>query len=191
MTEHAPTRRPADPRAVAIAGLSTFAWYAVPDVVGPRWARALAKSAVATTGVVLTVAATAEGREAREGARQVCGAIRSIPDRGSAEDLAGGPASDAAPDDPAREDNVFVPDHDARPVPVPPGLLAAAAVGGVAAATTLAVAGEKWAYRCGERLRARGVRMPHARVGLVLGGLAVALAALEPLLWNPEDGSRP
>ena len=69
MTEHEPTRKSADPRTVAIAGLMTVAWYAVPDVVRPRWARALAKTAVGTAGVVLTLTSTAEGIEAREGVR--------------------------------------------------------------------------------------------------------------------------
>lgn len=49
------------------------------------------------------------------------------------------------------------------------------------------VAGEKWVYRRGERLRDRGVRLPHTRVGLAVGALAVALAAAEPLLWNAEE----
>ncbi|MGO1295174.1 MAG: hypothetical protein ACTMIE_13795, partial [Cellulosimicrobium funkei] len=63
----------------------------------------------------------------------------------------------------------------------------AGAAAGLALATTLVVAGEKWVYRRGERLRDRGVRLPHTRVGLVVGALAVALAAAEPLLWNAEE----
>ncbi|MGN7702894.1 hypothetical protein [Cellulosimicrobium sp. 22601] len=190
MTEHEPTRRSADPRAVAIAGLMTVAWYAVPDVVRPRWARALAKTAVATAGAVLTVTSTAEGRDAREGVRSLRDAVRSPDDAGdhvaaASTGTTGGPGAEPA-DGAAREDNTNVPERE-EPTPVPPGVVAAGAIGGVALATTLAVAGEKWVYRRGERLRARGVRLPHTRVGLVLGALAVALAAAEPLLWNAED----
>ncbi|MFE6234506.1 hypothetical protein [Cellulosimicrobium sp. NPDC057862] len=190
-TEHEPTRRSADPRTVAIAGLMTVAWYAVPDVVRPRWARALAKAAVVTTGAVLTVTSTAEGREAREGVRSLRDAVRAA--GVDAEDLGAAPGGgtsavpEAGPaDDAVREDNTYAPDHD-EPTSVPPAVVGAAVAGGVVLATALAVAGEKWAYRRGERLRARGVRLPHTRVGLALGALAVALAAAEPLLWNPEE----
>ncbi|WP_426310697.1 hypothetical protein [Cellulosimicrobium sp. E-16] len=182
MTEHEPTRRSADPRTVAIAGLMTVAWYAVPDVVRPRWARALAKTAVGTAGVVLTLTSTAEGIEARDGVRALRDAARAAgPDH---TEPAGAPAD--RPADAVGEDNAYVPDHD-EATPVPPAVVAGGAVAGLALATTLVVAGEKWVYRRGERLRARGVRLPHTRVGLVLGALAVALAAAEPHLWNAED----
>lgn len=181
MTEHEPTRRSADPRTVAIAGLMTVAWYAVPDVVRPRWARALAKTAVGTAGVVLTLTSTAEGIEAREGVRALRDAARDAGATGAEPD-----ASPDRPADAAREDNTYVPDHD-EATPVPPAVVVVGSVAGVALATTLVVAGEKWVYRRGERLRARGVRLPHTRVGLVVGALAVALAAAEPLLWNAEE----
>ena len=184
MTEHEPTRRSADPRAVAIAGLMTVAWYAVPDVVRPRWARALAKSAVGTAGVVLTLTSTAEGFEAREGVRTLRDAAREAGATGADPDASPDRPADDAPDS-VREDNAYVPDHDEASVP--PAVVVGGAAAGVALATTLVVAGEKWVYRRGERLRARGVRLPHTRVGLVLGALAVALAAAEPLLWNAED----
>ncbi|MGN6240875.1 MAG: hypothetical protein ACTHNI_14195 [Cellulosimicrobium cellulans] len=191
MTEHEPTRRSADPRTVAIAGLTTVAWYAVPDVVRPRWARALAKAVVATTGAVLTVTSTAEGREAREGVRSLRDAARAAGTDADGLDVVPSTRTSTLPeaepaDDAVREDNTYAPDR-VEPTQVPPGVVGAAAVGGVVLATALAVAGEKWAYRQGERLRARGVRLPHARVGLALGALAVALAAAEPYLWNAED----
>ena len=50
----------------------------------------------------------------------------------------------------------------------------------VSAASRLAVVGEKVAYRWGERLRARGVRAPHVRVGLALGAAAGILGGLAP-----------
>lgn len=182
MTEHEPTRRSADPRTVAIAGLMTVAWYAVPDVVRPRWARALAKTAVGTAGVVLTLTSTTEGIEAREGVRSLRDAARDAGPDGTEP----GDAPADHPADPVREDNAYVPDHD-EATPVTPAVVAGGAVAGVALATTLVVAGEKWVYGRGERLRARGVRLPHTRVGLALGALAVALAAAEPYLWNAED----
>ncbi|MBN0039251.1 hypothetical protein JN535_03560 [Cellulosimicrobium cellulans] len=185
MTEHEPTRRSADPRTVAIAGLMTVAWYAVPDVVRPRWARALAKTAVGTAGVVLTLTSTAEGIEAREGVRALRDAAREAGATGADPDASPDRPADGAPGA-AREDNTYVPDHD-EATPAPPAVVVGGAVAGVALATTLIVVGEKWVYRRGERLRARGVRLPHTRVGLVLGALAVALAAAEPLLWNAED----
>ncbi|KON74885.1 hypothetical protein ACFCZ3_11405 [Cellulosimicrobium cellulans] len=189
MTEHEPTRRSADPRTVAIAGLMTVAWYAVPDVVRPRWARALAKTAVGTAGVVLTLTSTAEGIEAREGVRALRDAARDAGATGAEPDASPDRPEDRPADgapDAAREDNTYVPDRD-EATPVPPAVVVGGSVAGVALATTLVVAGEKWVYRRGERLRARGVRLPHTRVGLVVGALAVALAAAEPLLWNAEE----
>ena len=182
MTEHEPTRKLPDPRTVAITGAMTVAWYAVPDVVRPRWARALAKTAVGTAGVVLMLTSTAEGIEARDGVRALRDAARGADPAGT--DPADAPADDGA--EAAREDNTYVAEHD-EATPVPPAVAAAGAVAGAALATTLVVAGEKWVYGRGERLRARGVRLPHTRVGLALGALAVALAAAEPLLWNAED----
>ncbi|MNW67504.1 hypothetical protein D3C74_460940 [compost metagenome] len=55
--------------------------------------------------------------------------------------------------------------------------------------TALAVVGEKVAYRWGERLRARGVRAPHARVGLVLGAAAGILGGLAPASDADEQDS--
>ncbi|WP_435738322.1 hypothetical protein V5D56_06960 [Cellulosimicrobium sp. PMB13] len=179
MTHDEPTtRRAVDPTTVAIAGSTTLAWYAVPDVVRPRWARALLKTAVGTAGAVLTVTSTADGREARQ-------AVRSLRDAASGL----GKTSAAADDDAARpgaaerEDNAYRPDDTRPPFPVPSAVLALGAVGGVAASVALVVAGEKWVYRRGEGLRARGLRWPHTRVGIVMGGVAVALAVAEPFLW--------
>jgi len=196
MTEHAPTRRAVDPRTAAIAGLSTLAWYAVPDVVGPRWARALAKTAVATAGVALTLTSTDEGEQAREGVRSLREAVRAAgggttgADVGTGVDGAPiGDRADAATSAVAgrpEEDDSWAADPE-EVAPVPTGVAVAGVATGLALATAAVVAGERWAYRRGERLRARGTRLPHTRVGLVLGALAVALAAAEPLLWNAEE----
>jgi hypothetical protein len=188
MTQDASTtRRAVDPTTVAIAGATTLAWYAVPDVVRPRWARALLKTAIGAAGAVLTVTSTADGREARE-------AVRSLRDGAAlVDETSATPGDDAAlpgaprPRGAEREDNAYAPDVARSPFPVPPAVIAVGAVGGVVASVALAVAGEKWAYRRGEALRARGVRAPHTRVGLAMGGVAVALAVAEPFLWSPSS----
>jgi len=186
MAEHEPTRRPVDPRAVAIAGLSTVAWYAVPDVVRPRWARGLAKATVGTACLALTLMSTRDGQDAREGVRSARDAVRA-----AAEGAAGGVATEggAGAEAPGGvgEDNTYAPDRPDEPLPGPRGLLAAGALGGTALAVTLVVAGEKWLYRRGERLRARGARLPHTRVGLAMGAVAVPLAAVEAFLAKDAD----
>jgi hypothetical protein len=178
--------RRVDVRSVAITGLTTMAWYAVPDVVGPRWARALAKAGVLAGGLGLGLAATAEGRSAARGMREVRDELRDL------RDTEGDPAAadaDSAAVDAAhrgeRDDNVLATDlagADTLPRPVVAG---AAAAGVLAVVATVAVAGEKWAYRRGEKWRARGLRLPHTRVGLVLGTLAAAATALDPSAARP------
>ncbi|MFC7879157.1 hypothetical protein [Isoptericola sp. NPDC057391] len=207
-------RRRADARSVAITGLTTLAWYAVPDVVGPRWARALAKTGVLAGGLGLGLALTAEGRSAVDGVREARGELRDL--RDLARRVEALPAEDGDPDldgadlddadldadlvdaeadgaerDAARdlegdsaepEDNVLLGDAelaDADPLP-DPVVAGAAAAGAVALAVTVAVAGEKWAYRRGERWRAQGRRLPHTRVGLILGALAAVATVLDP-----------
>ena len=164
--------RRVDARSVAITGLTTLAWYAVPDVVEPRWARALAKAGVLAGGLALGLAATSEGRAAVDGVRGVRDELRDL--RAAEE---GDGQGDAGAED---EDNVLLADPDgADPVP-DPVVVGAAAAGVVALVATVAVAGEKWAYRRGERWRERGLRLPHTRVGVVLGALAAAVTALDP-----------
>ncbi|MCZ2261571.1 hypothetical protein, partial [Isoptericola sp. QY 916] len=78
--------------------------------------------------------------------------------------------------------------------PLPdPAVAGAAAAAAVALAVTVAVAGEKWAYRRGERWRAQGRRLPHTRVGLVLGALAAVATALDPSISmvRPAEGETP
>lgn len=194
--------RRVDARSVAITGLTTLAWYAVPDVVGPRWARALVKTGVLAGGLGLGLAATAEGRSAVDGireARDEVRELRDLADRINAlpadEDRAGEPddepggvdreadEAERAGDTTEPEDNVLLGDPgladgaDPLPDPVVAGSVTA---GAVAFGIVVAVAGEKWAYRRGERWRAQGRRLPHTRVGLILGVLAAAATALDP-----------
>lgn len=185
-----------DARSVAITGLTTAAWYAVPDVVGPRWARALAKAGVLTGGLALGLAATTEGRSAVDGVREVRDELRDLRGAdaegredgatdGAGQDPDGDPDHDPDRDQgrqPGRDDNVLatVPDlDDVDPLPHPV-VAGAAAAGVLALVAAVAVAGEKWAYRRGERWREQGRRLPHTRVGLVLGALAAAATVLDP-----------
>lgn len=168
--------RRVDARSVAITGLTTLAWYAVPDVVGPRWARALTKAGVLAGGLALGLAATSEGRAAVDGVRGVRDELRDL--RAVEERDGRGDGEGAAEAD--DEDNVLVADPDgADPVP-DPVVVGAAAAGVVALVATVVVAGEKWAYRSGERWRERGLRLPHTRVGVILGVLAAGFTALDP-----------
>lgn len=167
-----------DVRSAVVTGVTTALWYAVPDAVGPRWGRALAKTAVAAAGVGVGLAATAEGRAARDGLRaagDLADVPADVPDR---DDESGG-GSGAAPDE--------VDDQS----PVDPRLAVAAITVGLGAAAALAVAGEKWAYRLGERWRARGRSLPHTRVGLAMGALAAGLTLLEPRAVGARPGGEP
>ncbi|MFE5294710.1 hypothetical protein ACFQ8T_21240 [Isoptericola sp. NPDC056618] len=193
-------RRRVDARSVAITGLTTLAWYAVPDVVGPRWARALTKAGVLAGGLGLGMALTAEGRSAVDGVREARDEVRDLRDlarrmeaspEGDDGDVDDADLGDADPDaglggagvdDADLEDNVLLGDAelaDADPLP-DPAVAGAAAAGAVALAVAVAVAGEKWAYRRGERWRTQGRRLPHTRVGLILGALAAVATALDP-----------
>lgn len=189
-----------DARSVAITGLTTLAWYAVPDVVGPRWARAATKAGVLVGGLGLGMALTSEGRSAVDGMREARGELRDLRDLARrAETL---PAEDGDADlgdteakvaarggargvegaDADPEDNVLLGDAelaDADPLP-DPAVAGAVSAGALALAATVVVVCEKWAYRRGERWRAQGRRLPHTRVGLILGVLAAAATALDP-----------
>lgn len=179
-----------DVRSAVVTGVTTALWYAVPDVVGPRWGRALAKSAVAAAGLGVGLAATAEGRAAREGLR----AAGDLVD-GAADGPAGEPGRDGERRDESaggRDDEPGAgtgPDEaDDQGAPVDPRLAAAALAVGLGAAAALAVAGEKWTYRLGERWRARGRALPHTRVGLAMGVLAAGLTLLEPRAVGADRG---
>ncbi|MFF3064089.1 hypothetical protein ACFVQ3_05990 [Oerskovia sp. NPDC057915] len=167
-----------DTRAGAAYGLMTAAWYTVPDLVERRGTRALLKTACGVVGAAVLLQ-TSEGRQAIDGVRKVRGALRGT----EGTDLPGTSAPwEQTPDD--VPDNTL---HDLTPVEIAPGGKVAIAVGAavlLGATTAFAVVGEKGAYRWGERMRARGVRAPHLRVGLVLGAAAAALGGLLPA---PED----
>jgi hypothetical protein len=168
-----------DVRAAVVTGVTTVLWYAVPDVVGPRWARALAKLAVLGGGLGVGLATTAEGRAVRAGLSAVAAPAKEADDANGSGDV-----------DDAEDENGAVDDADAGgdvgALEVDPLLAGATVAVGLGATVALAVAGEKWAYRLGERWRARGRPWPHTRVGLVAGVLAAGLTLLEP---PREDGA--
>ncbi|MFD6092698.1 hypothetical protein ACFWGN_11305 [Oerskovia sp. NPDC060338] len=178
-----------DARSAAVYGLVTAAWYTVPDLVERRSTRALLKTVCGVSGIALLLR-TEDGRDALEGVRRLRDAMREPGHDGA---LAGTSASAAGATAPGEADSGDVPDntlHGLTPVEITPAGKAAVATGAVVVlgvTTALAVVGEKVAYRWGERLRARGVRAPHARVGLVLGAAAAVLGGLAPASEAEED----
>lgn len=181
-----------DARSAAVYGLVTAAWYTVPDLVERRSTRALLKTVCGVSGIALLLR-TEEGRQALEGVRRLRDTVR---EPGRDDDArVGGPASVAGAAAPGEGDSGEVPDntlHGLTPVEITPAGRTAVATGAVVVlgvTTALAVVGEKVAYRWGERLRARGVRAPHARVGLVLGAAAGILGGLAPASDADEQDS--
>ena len=178
-----------DARSAAVYGLMTAAWYTVPDLVERRSTRALLKTVCGVSGIALLLR-TEDGRDALEGVRRLRDAMRE-PEHDDA--LAGTSASVAGATAPGEADSGDVPDntlHGLTSVEITPAGKAAVATGAVVVlgvTTALAVVGEKVAYRWGECLRARGVRAPHARVGLVLGAAAAVLGGLAPASEAEED----
>ncbi len=165
-----------DARAGAAYGLMTAAWYTVPDLVERRGTRALLKTACGVAGAAVLLR-TGEGRQAIDGVRKVRDALR---DTEGSEVAAGTTTPWEQTSDEDVPDNT---PYTLTPVEITPGGKVAIAVGTavvLGATTAFAVVGEKGAYRWGERMRARGVRAPHLRVGLVLGAAAAALGGLVP-----------
>jgi hypothetical protein len=171
-----------DAKTGVVYGLTTAAWYTVPDIAQRRGTRALLKTACGIAGMAVLLR-TDEGRQAIEGVRSLRDAVRdaaaetdpadsaSLGDD-AARDVAQGLDSDEVPDNPV---------HGLTPVEISPAGKAAIASGAAVVlgiTTVLAVVGEKAAYRWGERMRARGVRAPHLRVGLTIGAATVLLGGL-------------
>ncbi len=172
-----------DARSAAVYGLVTAAWYTVPDLVERRSARALLKTACGVSGIALLMC-TEDGRQAFEGIRRLRETVRETghDDHVLADGRASGPAT-AFPGEAGQGDVPGDTLHGLTPVKITPAgrtVVATGAVVVLGVTTALGVVGEKMAYRWGERMRARGVRAPHARVGLVLGAAAAILGGLAP-----------
>ncbi|MHA7132763.1 hypothetical protein [Oerskovia turbata] len=162
-----------DAKTGVVYGLTTAAWYTVPDIAQRRGTRALLKTACGIAGMAVLLR-TDEGREAVEGLRSLKEKIRDGGVDSAEEASIWAAENDEVPDNPV---------HDLTPVEISPAGKATIAAGAVVAlgiTTALAVAGEKAAYRWGERMRARGVRAPHLRVGLAIGAATVLLGGLNP-----------
>ncbi|WP_418275106.1 hypothetical protein ACNHYB_09545 [Isoptericola jiangsuensis] len=200
MSSHEPAGR-LDARAVVLAGATTFAWYAVPDVLARRWARALAKTGVAVTGAALAVGVTRGGAQVRADvrairdeagrdadARTVPGVPVAVPDLDAAQDHTGsgdhvdlGAHTDSG-DCPACSDNpapLDAPTDTVALVAPRPGVAVAVGLGAAALAAVACVAAERWVHRRAEALRARGVRRPHVLVGAILGVVGAGMAAID------------
>jgi hypothetical protein len=141
------------PLAAALTGAATTAYYATPDVLRTRQARAVAK--VALLAVSTTALAVPEVRLARAAAEERAA------------------TGEAAP----------TPDWRAALGALPPARRAAlAAVPAVLLAGSVAatVAAERWIFRKGEARAAAGRRLPHTGPALLHGALAAALALIPP-----------
>ncbi|GAA3221950.1 hypothetical protein [Oerskovia jenensis] len=182
-----------DTKTGVVYGLTTAAWYTVPDIVRRRGTRALLKTACGVAGLAVLLR-TDEGRQAIEAVRSLRDAVRD-----ATSEIDG---ADRSPvwDDPVRDatqglDIDEVPDdtvHSLTSIEISPAgkaviVSGAAVVLGVT--TMFAVFGEKAAYRWGERMRARGVRAPHLRVGLTIGAATVLLGGLD--LWTDDEADAP
>jgi hypothetical protein len=160
------------------SGALTFAWYALPDAVPSRRARAAAKVALMVPVLGLAVA---QFRRAWESSRA------GAPDEHAPSSGTLGRIRALTSTPPTLDASVIHAPADAptkRRCPSP-RQAAALAVGALALFGTVAsmVATERGIHRYGQHLGARGVRLPHTRIGLVAalasGGLTVASAALD------------
>ncbi|GAA4724003.1 hypothetical protein GCM10023216_12260 [Isoptericola chiayiensis] len=180
-----------DVRAAVVGGVATAAWYAVPDVVRPRWARALAKTAVLAGGLTAALAVTRDGRAARAAVDElrdaVDGAVTDAADPLAQAGLEG--ADPGTPDDEA-VDNPAPTTLTEPPGPGSGWAGAAVVTGGLTLVAGAAVAGEILVHRLAERLGARGWPAPHTTVGIVLGAAAAGLSLVEPRPAQP-DGAPP
>jgi len=166
--------------ALASGGL-TFAWYALPDAVASRRARGVAKALL----LVPLVAIGARQNARLEAAEPVrTGVLETATPPGDAPepDDAAPPADAAqrgpgdAPAPPAPDPAPQVRLADVLPTdPAKRAALVGVGLGLVAGSVWATVAGERALHRLGQRMAARGTRLPHTRIGLVSGALAAAM----------------
>lgn len=153
-------------RTALLTGLTTTAYYAVPDVARTRTTRGWLKAACLAVGAAQTFPTT------REGWQELRPTWTDVPDPTTG-DAEGAASDDDATDDAGR-----------------PSWLGRAAVVGVGVAVIAAgvagtVAAERWVFRRGEARAAAGVRFAHTRTAVVLGAASALLALL------PEPSERP
>ncbi len=158
------------------SGAVTAVWYALPDAVASRRARAALKVGLLVPVVGLSVVqsrraldevAAARASDAGAGADDALARVRAL--------TATTPVLDSSTVRPAGD-----PTDDGRPawkrgiVPAASAVAGAALAAGVVVGT---VAAERGIHRLGRRLGARGVSLPHTRVGLVAGLVTAAISA--------------
>ncbi len=164
---------PARLLAATVAGAATTAYYATPDVIRSRTARGWAKAALL---LVATAATLPDARTTWQRRRAADPTPLTSLTWQDAADEAEAPGDDApAPSFrslPARQQAVI------------------AGVGAVVMAGSVwaTVATERWLFRRAEARRLAGARWAHARTGLVMGGVAAALALIPD---PPEDAEAP
>lgn len=146
-----------------LTGLTTTAYYAVPDVARTRAARGWLKAACLVAGAAVAMPTS------REGWQELRPTWKDEPDATSSDDAAGD-----ATDGGSRAGRAAV-------IGVGVALLAAGTAG--------TVAFERWIYRRGEALAAAGVPFAHTRAALVLG-VGSTLLALLPEPADDRDGRR-
>ncbi|MBO0919420.1 hypothetical protein J1G42_01080 [Cellulomonas sp. zg-ZUI222] len=178
-------------RDALVAGLTTTAYYAVPDVVSSRAARFWLKTALLGLGMTTMEAmptTRAGWEEKRTSWREALAGVSSRDGAGDVLDAQ--PRSDADPDaavsDPSDAGTAGIdvlPGHEDGLTGRPSASQRAAAVGVAAVLVVVATAGtvafERWVYRRGQARAAAGVRFAHTRTGVVMGVLAAA-GALVP-----------
>lgn len=154
-----------------VAGATATAYYAVPDFVPSRTARGWIKAGLLAAGAATTLPDREERAQLRASWRDAMAAraARRTAD-GTADSTDDGTSADGT-----------TTDDSPSSVPVP--VVVAAGVGLLAATTVASVAAERWLFRRGEARAAAGVRYPHTRTALVLGGLSLLLG----LVPDPDD----
>ncbi|MBO3086623.1 hypothetical protein [Cellulomonas fengjieae] len=170
-----------------LTGLTTVAYYAVPDVARTRATRGWLKAACVAAGAAVAVPDARQAwTELQARRRRTAGEATNFDGRrfdGTA--LDGIPVAtenlaqsvlDNAGDGPA-------PSADARTVARGTAVVVAFAVA-LAGSVAVTVAFERWVFRRGEAHAAAGVRLAHTRTGLVLGALTAAGA----LIPDPSEG---
>lgn len=151
-----------------VAGATATAYYAVPDFVPSRTARGWIKAGLLAAGA----AASLPDREERAQMRASWDDAMSA--RAARLAAADGTTPDGETPDGETPDGGTTPDAPPSSVPA----LVVAGVALVAATTVASVAAERWLFRRGEARAAAGVRYPHTRTALVLGGLSTLLGLI-------------
>lgn len=183
----------------SLATAATFAWYAMPDVVRCRKARAALKAGLAT---LITANEVVYLRPTLEYVHDIFAGHQHVHEGISAEDAAGdlqglespflGSAVLDAQDVPADcashpnlgdldEDNEYPaePLSDLSSMPSPVALQIAGVLGGTLAVGAAAVAAERWLFSRGERRLSNAISYAHTRQAVALSTLTAALCALD------------